>query len=73
LADKLKDSGSVDMAYVKDRGQPIPDQDGAQRNRLLHLGMVAWAELLRLTRRSDDRLGVLEDLWSLKDPHQALN
>jgi hypothetical protein len=27
-ADKLKDSGSVNMAYVKDCGQPIPDQDG---------------------------------------------
>jgi hypothetical protein len=27
-ADKLKDSGSVDMAYVKHCGQPIPDQDG---------------------------------------------
>ncbi len=27
-ADKLKDSGSVDMAYVKYCGQPIPDQDG---------------------------------------------
>ena len=26
-ADKLKDSGSVDMAYVKRCGQPIPDQD----------------------------------------------
>jgi hypothetical protein len=27
-ADKLKDSGSVDMAYVERCGQPIPDQDG---------------------------------------------
>jgi hypothetical protein len=26
-AEKLKDSGSVDMAYVKQCGQPIPDQD----------------------------------------------
>lgn len=27
-ADNLNDSGSVDMAYVKRDGQPIPDQDG---------------------------------------------
>jgi hypothetical protein len=26
-ADKLKDSGSVEMTYVKHCGQPIPDQD----------------------------------------------
>src|SRR3990170_8413096 len=26
-ADKLKDSGSVDMTYVKHCGQPIPDED----------------------------------------------
>ena len=28
LADKVKDSGSIDAVYVKRDMQPIPDQDG---------------------------------------------